>query len=117
MPGKLNDYIPQFIELVTAQLKIKEITKQYILSLLQLLFCCFYYDARMTFSWMEKLKATKTLTETLFSKLKQFKDIESMRNVIIGIISILRLELSEMPKNISSQLKKIIGVEQVCFHL
>lgn len=62
---------------------------------------------------MEKLKATKALTEACFSKLNQFKETEAMRNVIIGIISILRLDPSEMPSNVSTQLKKIIGVEQV----
>ena len=113
LPGKLNDYIPEFIKLISSQLKIKGITKAYVQSLIQLLFCWFYYDPRMTFDWMEKLKATKALTEACFSKLNQFKETEAMRNVIIGIISILRLDPSEMPSNISTQLKKIIGVEQV----
>lgn len=67
----------------------------------------------MTFESMEKLQATKKLTEACFSKLSQFKETEAMRNVIIGIISILRLDPSEMPTTVASQLKKIIGVEQV----
>ena len=115
LSGKIDNYIPQFVELVTKEFDKDKSDWQYIQCLLQWLFNWFYYNPYLTISSLKSIGETHSLVEAWFSNFNQFKHPNIIRSVIIGTISLLNADVNQLPEEIVSQLNKIKGTEVSLF--
>ena len=62
---------------------------------------------------MEDLGAIVSLTEVWFSNLKQFKEENLIRSIVIGICSLLNSDLSKLPEAFTLKTEQLISSEKV----
>jgi importin-7 len=108
LPGRLDNYVPHFIKMITEEIIRENLTNHYIQMMIKCLFLCFHYDPKLTFSALNELNCIDSMAESCFGKMEQFKSIEDINIVVFGTVAIFKLSPCEIPETIKSRMATIL---------
>lgn len=109
-PGKLDSLVVVFIKILVTELSNQESSKSYRLHTLQLLSHLFIYNAELTLKVLAETNTLGPLCSSFFSSLLKFTEVEQLRCLIYGIVSLLKVDFEKLPDLIKGSMGKILEI-------